>query len=291
MTAAAGLSAAAADLPALAERFDVFLLDQFGVLHDGNAAYPGAVAALEKLKEAGKTVALLSNSGKRSGPNEERLAALGFRPDLWDLFLSSGEVAWRIFAGRTARPGLKPGTRCLLLSRDNDRTAVEGLDISLVEDGRTADLVLLSGSEGEHVPLDHYRTLLAPAAEAGVPLICTNPDMVMLTKSGPRFGAGRIALLYKQMGGQVTWIGKPYPEIYEAALKDLGQPARTRIVAVGDSVEHDIAGARSAGISAALVRSGILSDMEARDLESLYRRYGAVPDFLLPRFVWEERAG
>ncbi|TGQ96366.1 TIGR01459 family HAD-type hydrolase, partial [Mesorhizobium sp. M1C.F.Ca.ET.204.01.1.1] len=84
-------------IAALAERYGVFLLDQFGVLHDGQAPYPGAVEALSTLKRAGKTVVLISNSGKRARPNEDRLLKLGFEVGSWDHFVSSGEVAWRRF--------------------------------------------------------------------------------------------------------------------------------------------------------------------------------------------------
>jgi HAD superfamily hydrolase (TIGR01459 family) len=289
MTVAARIPLAMNDLTMLLDRHDIFLVDQFGVLHDGNSAYPGAVEALARLKQAGKSIVLLSNSGKRSGLNEDRLLGLGFRPGSWDIFLSSGEVAWRMFSGLAGQARIAPGTKCLLLARDNDRTAIEGLDIDLVDRGGEADLVLLSGSEGEHVTLDHYRGLLTPAARRDVPCICTNPDKIMLTSAGPRFGAGRIAELYEELGGQVTWIGKPFPEIYRAALSDLGNPEKSRVVGIGDSIEHDIAGAKAAGISAALVRSGILADMPPAGLDDLFRRHDAVPDYVLPGFVW--RAG
>ncbi|CAN5433357.1 TIGR01459 family HAD-type hydrolase [soil metagenome] len=273
-------------LAVLAEHFDVFLVDQYGVLHDGVTAYPGAIGALSKLKAEGKTVVLISNSGKRSKPNEDRLRGLGFDAGSWDFFWTSGEVAWQQLAGRLGSPGLAPGTRCLLLVRDGDRTAVDGLDLEFVEDGARAKIILLAGSEGDRVSLDVYRKLLAPAAEAGVPCLCTNPDKIMLTKSGTHFAAGRIAELYEELGGRVEWIGKPFPAIYGAVLKSLSNPHKVRIIGIGDSIEHDIAGAKHAGLSAALVRSGILAEMNAQDLEALFRRHDAVPDFILPRFVW-----
>lgn len=276
-----------ADLRGLADRFDAFLVDQFGVLHDGDAPYPGAVEALSSLKAAGKRIVLVSNSGKRAAPNEERLRRLGFRPESWDLFLSSGEVAWRKFAGQGGEAGLAAGTRCLLLSRDGDRSAVDGLDLELVEDSASAQVILLSGSEGDAKPLEFYRSLLGPAAHFGVPCICTNPDKTMLTKVGLRFGAGAIADLYEQLGGRVERIGKPYPAIYEAAIADLGNPPRERIVGIGDSIEHDIAGARGVGVSAALVRSGILASLDARELEAEFDRHDTTPDFLLPAFRWQ----
>jgi HAD superfamily hydrolase (TIGR01459 family) len=267
----------------LAGRFDIFVLDQFGVLHDGAAPYPGAVEALVELKAAGKRTLLLSNSGKRSAPNEARLVKLGFRPGSWDHFLSSGEVAWRSLQ-RSLQT--QAGLRCLLISRDGDRSAVEDLPLTLVDSGAAADIVLLSASEGDRYDLDHYRRLLGSAARRGVECLCTNPDKIMLAAAGQRFGAGRIADLYAEMGGPVTWIGKPFPEIYAAALDMLGNPDPDRVVCVGDSVEHDIAGGQGAGLATALVATGILDRASEAERESLFAEHRARPDFLLPRFAW-----
>ena len=267
----------------LAERFDVFILDQFGVLHDGAAPYPGAVETLVRLKQAGKRTLLLSNSGKRSAPNEARLVKLGFVPGSWDHFLSSGEVAWQ-----SLRRQLADGTglRYLLIARDGDRSAVDGLPLTLVETGEEADIVLLSASEGDRFDLDHYRRLLKPAATRGIRCLCTNPDKIMLTSLGPRFGAGRIAELYVELGGEVTWIGKPFPEIYAAALDMLGNPDPARVVCVGDSIEHDISGGHGAGLRTALVMTGVLETRSQAEREKLFAEHGATPDFLVRTFAW-----
>ncbi|WP_379064038.1 TIGR01459 family HAD-type hydrolase [Mesorhizobium sp. UC74_2] len=267
----------------LADRFDAFILDQFGVLHDGSAPYPGAVETLVRLKQAGKPILLLSNSGKRSAPNEARLEKLGFVPGSWGHFLSSGEVAWQSLRGSLASG---KNVRCLLVSRDGDRSAVDGLPLTLVDHGSQADIVLLAASEGDRFDLGHYRRLLEPAAARGVVCLCTNPDKIMLTSVGPRFGAGAIAELYVELGGPVTWIGKPFAEIYAAALKLLGNPDRTRVVCVGDSIEHDIAGGRGAGLSTALVTTGILETATAVEKQQLYAEHQATPDFLLRAFTW-----
>lgn len=276
-------------IAALLDRFDVFLVDQFGVLLDGRAAYAGAAETLARLKAAGKTVVLLSNSGRRAGPNEARLARLGFSRRSYDFLVSSGEVAWQLLAEGRFGPTPLQGSKCLLLARDRDLSAVEGLGLERTEDGGDADFVLLAGSEGDRLSLDDYSALLAPAAARGVPLLCTNPDRIMLTPLGPRFGAGRIAELYQALGGAVTWVGKPHPAIYRFALARLGGPPG-RIVAVGDSIEHDVAGARAAGLSAALVRTGVHAECGAAALAALYRAHGATPDFLLPRFAWDSAA-
>lgn len=266
----------------LAGLYQVFLLDQFGVLHDGRAPYPGAVEALSALKSAGKTVVLISNSGKRARPNEDRLLKLGFAAGSWDHFVSSGEVAWRSFNDMAASGRLRPGTKCLLISRDDDRTAVEGLPFVLTQAGEDAELVLISASEGDRHDLDHYRRLLAPAAARQVSCFCTNPDKIMLTAAGPRFGAGEIADLYEDLGGSVTRIGKPYPAIFDAALALAGEPDRASVVCVGDSVEHDIAGGNGSGIATALVLSGILADTP--DLAAVFDEQRAWPDYITGSF-------
>lgn len=267
----------------LADRFDVFILDQFGVLHDGSEPYPGAVETLVRLKQAGKRTLLLSNSGKRSAPNEVRLAKLGFVPGSWDFFVSSGEVAWQSLGKQL---GNEAGLRCLLIARDGDRSAVEGLPLTLVETGDQADIVLLSASEGDRYDLDHYRRLLEPAAVRGARCLCTNPDKIMLTLAGPRFGAGRIAELYTELGGAVTWIGKPFPEIYAAAIDLLGNPDLARVVCIGDSIEHDIAGGQGAGLRTALVMTGVLEASSQAERQQLFSEYAATPDFLVPTFAW-----
>ena len=282
----------ASGLAALVERYDLYLVDQFGVLHDGESAYPGAIDALVRLKQAGKTVILISNSGRRAAGNEARLAALGFARSSWDLFVSSGEVAW----ARIARDEVPVATaarplRCLLVNRRGEESAVAGLPLALVAAAEDADFVLITGSDGDVRPLDHYRALLGPAADRALPCLCANPDKVMVLADGTGFGAGRIADLYAELGGPVTWIGKPYPEIYRFALEEAGRlgplPPATRMIGIGDSLEHDIAGARRSGFAAALVTSGIHRDDDPSALAAAMAAHAA-PDFLLPSFSWSD---
>jgi HAD superfamily hydrolase (TIGR01459 family) len=274
-------------LDALTNRFTVFFVDQFGVLHNGEVPYSGAIEALAEIKRRGAKVVILSNSGKRSSANMTRFEALGFAPSSYDLFLTSGEVAHSLVKDRTKSGQLQRGAKCLMIARDNDMSAVDGLDLKLVEDGADADIVLIAGSKGDSLSLQHYRQLLAGPAVRGIPCLCTNPDKTMITKVGLRFGAGAIAELYQEMGGTVEWIGKPFPAIYRAALTVMGDPQLATVVCIGDSIEHDIAGGANAGLSTALVRSGILADASEKVLTDHYRRFGVTPDFSLAAFSFQ----
>jgi HAD superfamily hydrolase (TIGR01459 family) len=273
-------------LASLIGTFDTFFVDQFGVLHDGQRPYDGAIDALRHIRARGKRVVLLSNSGKRTAPNAERLHGLGFPRDCYDRLLTSGEVAWHMLAnGRLTIPYLpERPLRCLLLMRGDDRSSVAGLGYGLVDRGDDADLVLIGGSEGDRLTLAEYEQRLRPAAARKVPALCTNPDKVMLTASGPCFGAGRIAELYEQLGGSVTWIGKPFADIYRVAIEEIEAASTDGILCIGDSIEHDIAGARRAGLTSALVRSGILAALSDAELDDICRQNGATPDFVVSAF-------
>jgi HAD superfamily hydrolase (TIGR01459 family) len=267
-------------LAQIAQSYDAFLIDQFGVLRDGRGPYPQAAGTLSALKALGKTIIILSNSGKRSEENSVRLAELGFAPESWDWFLTSGETAFRIMQKEAAGP-----TRaCLLISRDNDTSPLAGLDIRRTDDAGDADIVLIAASEGDRFELEHYQALLEPAAKRRVPCLCTNPDKIMLTRNGTAFGAGRIADLYEELGGSVRWIGKPFADIYALARDFLGDIAPERICAIGDSVEHDIAGAHAAGFASILVTTGILEQTRDEDRQRLFEVHGATPDYVLPMF-------
>ncbi len=270
----------------LAARYGTFFVDQYGVLHDGSAPYPGAVDALKRLKATGRGVLLLSNSGRSAAYNAERLTSLGFDPASYDHFVTSGDVALSLLSGpgTPVQPG--PDTRCLTISGVGDRNLADRLGFSQTERGEDCDLIVIAGSRGDVVPMDIYIDLLVPAARRGVPCICTNPDRVMLTPIGPCFGAGAIAAAYEKMGGRVTWIGKPYPDMYRfaAALAGVTDPAD--VVCIGDSIEHDVVGAHRFGAAAALVRTGIHAALNAEELAAEIDLHVAMPDHVLKAFTW-----
>lgn len=271
-------------LDALAARYEAFLIDQFGVLLNGAGCYPFAPGALARLAAFGKPVILLSNSGKRAGPNAQRLLDLGFARDSFRLVLSSGEAAFRALHHRA----YAPGTPVWLHARDGDRSAIDGLAFAPVDTPAEARLLILAGSQADRLSLKDYETLLAPAAAQGTPLLCTNPDLEMLTPQGIRPGAGQIGALYQKLGGPVEFIGKPHPLIYAEAARLLPGIAPDRILCIGDSPAHDILGGQRAGHATALVRTGLHAEMPEADLAALCAAEGAMPDHLLPRFAFTE---
>lgn len=280
-------------LSAAVEHYNTFLIDQWGVLHDGRQPYPGAVDCLHRLLGAGKQVILVSNSGKRRIPNETRLSQIGFPRASYSHLVTSGEIAWQMLArGQTPvskLAGSQAAKRCLLLSSDDPAEFADGLPICLA-DAEEADFILLAGID-DAKPQEYYEHVMATGLKRGIALLCANPDLMRITPQGLKPGAGAMAGRYQAGGGKVTYIGKPHPEIYAHCLAMAGGST----LAIGDSLQHDIAGGRAAGIDTLLVMGGVHADVLPANADQatltaaiigIAGRDGALPEWAIPSFKW-----
>jgi HAD superfamily hydrolase (TIGR01459 family) len=273
-------------LAEIADRFDAALLDQWGVLHDGVKAPPGAIDAVAAMVGAGKRLVVVSNSARPGADAKRRLVALGYDPTWFAGVVTSGETVQNMLRDRTDPFFDGLGRRVWMIARD--RVLVDGLDYDVVDSPDEADFVLLGSATSPELSLDRdHAPGLARAAERDLPLLCANPDRVGVAGSGLIEGPGSLAAYYEWRGGSVRYVGKPHPEVYARALGLLGTPP-DRVVVVGDSLEHDIAGGRDAGCLAAFVEQGIHVGDLARPngLADLCQRFAVVPDFVMPRLIW-----
>jgi len=196
----------------LAGRYDGFLLDQWGVLHDGAAAHEGAVACLEALRAAGKRVVILSNSGRDGSENEAILASMGFRRELYESVVSAGDDARDALTRRDEPAYRDLGTRCLPLTRPGEQHLAAGLGLTLVEMPEQADFLFVLSIDAERQSVAGWRPVLERALSRSLPMICGNPDRHRVHPGGRLLEApGAIALAYERMGGAVHYHGKPEP--------------------------------------------------------------------------------
>ena len=267
----------------IADRYDFFLFDQYGVLHDGARPYAGTLDVLARL--AARSI-VITNSGKRAAANRERLARLGIARALYRDLLSSGEVAWSGIGDGSFGEPFEKGRRAYIIGRAGDSYGFDDLALRPVEQPAQAEFILILGSDAPATSLDAYRNLLRPAAEMGLPALCCNPDRLMLAAAGLVPAPGAIAEIYMALGGSVRWIGKPHAEIYRAALARAGDPPPARVLALGDSIEHDIAGAAALGIGTALVRTGLLAGIGLAEIGARCAAAGRAPDWILPALTW-----
>ncbi len=230
---------------------------------------------------------MLTNSGRGAAENQARLEALGFLRSSFDAVLSSGDVALRSVMDGSLGAGFARGSNVFVLGRAGDTYTFSPDDFTLVDRPEAAAFLVIAGTDAPRTSLDAYRAMLKRAAAAGVPAICANPDILML-RDGMTMAAapGGIAKVYEELGGRVEYIGKPYPAIFNHALAVFGKENTLRVVMIGDSPEHDVAGARSMGFSTLLVRTGVQAKLDESELLRLCGDHGGPPDFLMPGFRW-----
>jgi HAD superfamily hydrolase (TIGR01459 family) len=245
---------------ALAPRYDGFILDLWGVVHDGVAPLPGAVECLRALIEAGKRTVLLSNAPRRSGDVVDRINRIGVPVEFYHDVMSSGEEAWQYLDRRHDPFYASLGRRCLHIGSVRDTGIREGLGLEFVETAEEAEFVLNTGPAGWDDRLEDYAPILRRALARSLPMVCANPDLVVMHAGRLALCAGALAQWYEASGGRVRWHGKPYRSVYDTCLDLLGIDDRSRILAVGDSLRTDIAGAAGAGIDSVLIVGGIHAD-------------------------------
>ncbi len=285
-------------LSALAERFDGFILDLWGVIHNGHRVFPHAVETLRAIQGAGKAAVLLSNAPRRETVVQQRNHEIGLPQGLVAGIVTSGEEAWRHLSARPDAFYRALGRRCLHIGGARDSSMREGLDYDFVDSVEAADFILNTGSAQEDGTRAVDDALLARAAARRLPMVCANPDRVVITGERRELCAGAIAEAYEALGGRVRWHGKPYPEVYERAQRVLAHalPAfdKARVLCVGDGMETDMKGARAAGLAGLFVLGGIHQDEIGRisdgpDPEGIARvaaHHGVEPVGALERFVW-----
>ncbi|MCR9221965.1 MAG: TIGR01459 family HAD-type hydrolase [Alphaproteobacteria bacterium] len=284
-------------LSAVAEAYGLFVIDQWGVLHDGVKPHPGAVEAMERLRalseRTGARIALLSNSGKRVEASYDRLAAMGFARDLYDLVVTSGEQVHRGLLQRGRPDAADPfyrdlGPRFVGFWWDDDRGILEDAEVEEVSEVEEADFILCSGTDEGH--LDAYRPTLERALACGLPMTCANPDRVSVQPDGTlKMCPGEVAAAYEAMGGRVRWHGKPNREVYDLIRAELDTDAPG--VGIGDSLQHDIQGAVEGGLDSLFIAGGIHRDDLARPLDAaavaaLADSRGVRPTFASESFRW-----
>jgi HAD superfamily hydrolase (TIGR01459 family) len=280
----------------LARDHDGYIIDQWGVLHDGTKPYAGAIACLERLHAAGKRLVVLSNTGRREAEGVRAMAAMGFDPGLFVRFVAAGEEA-RTGIERHATPfHARLGRRYYAFTRDDNVAVMEGLGKERVGHPSAADFLVVIGIDSPPRKVADYEALLASGAARKLPMVCANPDIVRPSPQGLLDAPGALAQRYQQLGGgEVFYHGKPYPAIYESCIAALPGLERSRIVCVGDSIEHDILGASRAGLRSAFVTGGIhVEEMGApwgrlpdpASWNRFLRDVDARPDYLLPAFAW-----
>ena len=276
---------------ALIRRYDVLFCDVWGVLHDGRTAYPGANSCLPRFRAGGGRVVLVSNAPLPGDAVAGVLDSKGVSRLAWDAIVTSGDLT-RL---RMVELGLHAIHH---VGPPRDLPLFAGLAQKLVAFDEAEALVVTGLVHDARETADDYRHVLEAALAKQLPLICANPDLSVEVGGRVYPCAGAIAALYAQMGGNVHWEGKPYPAAYELAFKTAeklgGHPVkRDQVLAIGDAVRTDLAGAARAGIDALFIvgglhREALMADdvIDRAKLDDALGEVAATTRAAMPYLVW-----
>jgi len=239
----------------LAETADAWIVDIWGVMHNGVDPIFSSVAACTAYRKAGGYVVLVTNAPRPAPAVVAQLARIGVDPEAYDGIVTSGDVTRGLIEAWAEKP-------IHHLGPDRDQSIFTGLDVDLAT-SLDAEIVVCSGLiDDETETPDDYRTALKGLARRDLLMLCANPDLQVERGDRLVYCAGALAKAYESYGGQVVYSGKPHLPIYELAFgmieKGLGRAVdKERLLAIGDGVRTDIAGAAAAGLRSVFIASGI----------------------------------
>lgn len=267
---------------------DVVLSDIWGVVHNGLESFPEACEALHTYRSRGGTVILITNAPRPADSVQRQLRKLGVPDETYDAIVSSGDLT-RLYVAE------HPGRKMFWLGPERDNSIYRGLD-AVTAPLEEADYIVCTGLyDDETETAEDYRGMMLKARERKLTLVCANPDIVVERGDRLIYCAGAIAELYRELGGEVIFYGKPHRPIYERAMALAGerqgyQIDRKKVLAIGDSVRTDLTGAREFGIDCLFVTRGIHAEefegLDQLDPTSVTELFGHPPKALMRELKW-----
>jgi HAD superfamily hydrolase (TIGR01459 family) len=272
----------------LVDGVEVVLSDIWGVVHNGLEAFPEACEALHAYRKSGGTVILITNAPRPADSVQRQLQKLGVADDAYDAIVSSGDLTRHYVADH-------PGRKVFWLGPERDSSIHRGLDLVL-SPLQQADYIVCTGLlDDETESAEDYRPMMREALARKLTLICANPDIVVERGDRLIYCAGAIAELYRELGGEVIFYGKPHRPIYDRAVQLAAEHGGhdiklDRVLAIGDSVRTDLAGAHGFGIDCLFVTRGIHSEefegIDQLDPVSIKELFGHPPLALTRELKW-----
>jgi HAD superfamily hydrolase (TIGR01459 family) len=263
-----------------------WLVDIWGVIHNGVRPFMDACDACTRYREGGGIVVLVSNSPRPHDSVAAQLDGLGVPRTSWDTIVTSGDVARTLIAAYAGRPIFHIGP-------ERDLATFAGFGVVRVTPDDAEAIVCTGLFDDERETPDDYAATLKLCLARGLPMICANPD-VMVERGGRMiYCAGAIARAYAALGGKVAYAGKPYAPIYALTFETLeklqpGSAAKERLLAIGDGISTDIAGAAEAGVRSVFVASGVhvQGGLDAKAVEALFPPGAARPIAAMTTLAW-----
>ncbi|MFO1202092.1 MAG: TIGR01459 family HAD-type hydrolase [Tabrizicola sp.] len=261
----------------LSGRYDAAFCDLWGCLHNGKAAFPAAVTALQGFRRNGGRVVLLTNAPRPKSSVIKQLDGLGVPRDAYDLVVTSGDAAQMGMlsgaVGRRVHHIGAPKDEPFFTDFAEDLAAFAKTQEPITRvDLKDAEGIVCTGLRDDLTETpDDYRAVLLLGKTLGLPMLCANPDIVVDMGDKRVYCAGALAQAYEQLGGTTLYFGKPHPPIYDLArrrLVEAGVPADPQILCIGDGISTDIQGGIAEGLDTLFITGGLEAERFGLDVEN-----------------------
>tara|TARA_E500000178_G_scaffold344474_1_gene392779 strand:- start:436 stop:1284 length:849 start_codon:yes stop_codon:yes gene_type:complete len=266
--------------------YEVFLFDQWGVVHDGENIFPEAENTFKILQEKQKKIFIISNSGKRSSDNVHRMEKLGANFILKSPIITSGDVCYDLLINNK-EPFQNIGNKYFVIA--TDYPLLKNTNFEKTKELNKSDFLLLSTTTG-FTNYDSLKKIFEKAIKLNLPLVCSNPDILGISGQIIHPSTGDLAIQYKKLGGKTHIIGKPGMEIFNFAYNKTSFP-KEKVLMIGDSLFNDIYGANQFKIDSLFITSGIHKEffLSIKDpLEIIDNIYSDYQNTGIPNYVMEK---
>jgi len=263
-------------LKSIAEDYDIFYIDLWGVVHNGIALHKNAIEALEKITKANKQYILLTNAPRPKKTVRVILEKMGMSKEISEKVYSSGEASLSYLKKNYSNKKFYH----IGPSRDFDLF----LDFvsNKIEDIKESHYLLCTGlfqTQGED--LNYYKELFKE--HLNKKMICTNPDLIVERGDKRELCAGSVALIFEKMGGEVIYFGKPFPEVYNQSIDNKDK----KVLSIGDNLNTDIKGANLLNYDSLIIANGIhKNEIKREGIDIVAKKYEVIVNFIQTELKW-----
>ena len=257
------------------ENYDTFIIDLWGVIHNGVALNPKAMLAIEQLKNNSKKIVFLSNAPRPSSKVVDFLLKMNMNRKYLSNVMTSGEAAMNAINKNQF------GKTFFHLGPPRDTSVFEKVKDNKT-DLKSCDFILCTGLFDEFEnDLEYYKNFLKKYITKK--LVCTNPDLTVHRGNIEELCAGSVAKVFEKLGGEVIYFGKPYKDVYKMCFN-----SNEKVLAIGDNLRTDIKGANNLKIDCIFISEGVHRDeyKNTSELASLLERYDVKANFFQKELQW-----
>jgi len=263
-------------LQSIADNYDLFFIDLWGVVHNGIELHEGAITTLKKLVELDKQFVLLTNAPRPIRNVKIILEKMGMEENLRNHIFTSGEASLSYLnKEHKSQKFYHVGP-----PRDFDLFQ----DFKKYKSDKIIDCeyLLCTGLFDEHdKDLNFYKDLLENFINKK--MICTNPDLIVDKGNIRKLCAGSVAMVFEKMGGEVVYFGKPYPEVYNQSIDNKNK----KILSIGDNLNTDIKGANLLNYDSLLISNGVhKNEIQNNGIETVSKKFESIVNFVQSDLKW-----